>query len=299
MEDLQSLMACLDDISSKIGDGMYLDMADKMKRIHDNLNGNKPFHEDPFYYSDDNSELDSNSDDDSDSDYYERARRGVRNAEADERARREVRIQIIRDHLLDYVRSMHQVWVDVQKWEKEVKKVIPLIKRMSPVRKAEAIHAFCRKCYTSGKVEDDAALVGNISGYTFRGAWTWERLVDNGLRAIVMEIGTEAEIERAKRKNMHCDDLSLATLKKLPAFEKKIYDDYKREYNEEILQNRREANAKVREHEESMQRWEMCAKEEERKLRELGARVYDRDRWDAEAHDFWVDDVTGRLVNGP
>ena len=297
MEDLQSLMACLDDISSKIGDGMYLDMADKMKRIHDKLSGNKPFHEDPFYYSSD--EEDSNSDYDSDSDYYERARRGVRNAEADERARREVRIQIIRDHLLDYVRSMHQVWVEVQKWEKEVKKVIPLIKRMSAVRKAEAIHAFCRKCYTTGKVEDDRALVGNISGYTFRGAWTWKRLVDNGLRVIVMEIGTEGEIEKAKRKNMYYDDLSLATLKKLPAFEKKIYDDYKREYNEEILQNRREANAKVREHEESMQRWEMCAKEEERKLRELGARVYDRDRWDAESHDFWVDDINGILVNGP
>ena len=282
MEDLQSLMTCLDAISGKIGDGMYLDMADKMKRIHDKLNGNKPDHEDPFYYSTD--EEDSNSDDDSD---------------YNERARREVSIQIIRDHLLDYVRSMHQVWVDVQKWEKEVKKVIPLIKRMSPVRKAEAIHAFCRKCYTTGKVEDDAALVGNISGYTFRGAWTWERLVDNGLRAIVMEIGTEGEIEKAKRKNMCYDDLSLATLKKLPAFEKKIYDDYKREYNEEIVENRREANAKVREHEESMQRWEMCARREEDKLRELDARVYDRDRWDAEAHDFWVDDVTGRLVNGP
>ena len=290
-------MACLDDISSKIGDGMYLDMADKMKRIHDKLSGNKPFHEDPFYYSSD--EEDSNSDYDSDSDYYERARRGVRNAEADERARREVRIQIIRDHLLDYVRSMHQVWVEVQKWEKEVKKVIPLIKRMSQVRKAEAIHAFCRKCYTTGKVEDDAALVGNISGYTFRGAWTWERLVDNGLRAIVMEIGTEGEIEKAKRKNMCYDDLSLATLKKLPAFEKKIYDDYKCEYNKEIVENRREANAKVREHEESMQRWEMCARGEENKLRELGAHVYDRDRWDAESHDFWVDDINGILVNGP
>ena len=288
MEDLQSLMACLDDISSKIGDGMYLDMANKLKNIHNKLNGNKPFHQDSFYYSDDDSELDSNSDDDSDSD-----------SDYNERARREVSIQIIRDHLLDYVRSMHQVWVDVQKWEKEVKKVIPLIKRMSPVRKAEAIHAFCRKCYTTGKVEDDAALVGNISGYTFRGAWTWERLVDNGLRAIVMEIGTEEEIEKAKRKNMHCDDLSLATLIKVPAFEKKIYDDYKRGYNEEILENRREANAKVREHEESMQRWEMCARREEDKLRELGARVYDRDRWDAEAHDFWVDDINGRLVNGP
>ena len=299
MEDLQSLMACLDDISSKIGDGMYLDMADKLKRIHDKLNGDKPFHEDSFYYSSD--EEDSNSDDDSDYEAHvvRTVRSGEAAREADERARREVRIQIIRDHLLDYVRSMHQVWVEVQKWEKEAKKVIPLIKRMSPVRKAEAIHAFCRKCYTTGKVEDDAALVGNISGYTFRGAWTWERLVDNGLRAIVMEIGTEEEIEKAKRKNMHYDDLSLATLKKLPAFEKKIYDDYKRGYNEEVLQNRREANAKVREHEESMQRWEMCARGEENKLRELGARVYDRDRWDAEAHDFWVDDINGRLVNGP
>ena len=283
MEDLQSLMACLDDISSKIGDGMYLDMADKLKRIHDKLNGDKPFHEDSFYYSDDDSELDSNSDYDSDSDY-------------NERARRQVTIQLIRDHLLDYVRSMHQVWAEVQKWEKEVKKELPFIKRMSVLRKAEAIHAFCRKCYTTGKVEDDAALVGNISGYTFRGAWTWKNLVENGLHAIVMEIGTE---EEKKRKNMHYDDLSLATLKKLPAFEKKIYDDYWREHNEGLIQNRREANAKVREHEESMQRWENCAKEEENKLRRLGARVYDRDRWDAEAHDFWVDDVNGRLVNGP
>ena len=303
MEDLQSLMACLDDISSKIGDGMYLDMADKLKRIHDKLNGDKPFHEDSFYYSSD--EEDSNSDDDSD--YEAHINRVVEHGravaqatrEADERARREVSIQIIRDHLLDYVRSMNQVWVDVQKWEKEVKKVIPLIKRMSPVRKAEAIHAFCRKCYTTGKVEDDAALVGNISGYTFRGAWTWERLVDNGLHAIVMEIGTEEEIEKAKRGFMDYDDLSLATLRKLPVFEKKIYDDYQYGYNEEILKNRREANAKVREHEEFMQRWEMRAREEENKLRELGARIYDRDRWDAEAHDFWVDDVNGRLVNGP
>jgi hypothetical protein len=285
MEDLQSLMACLDDISSKIGDGMYLDMADKLKRIHDKLNGDKPFHEDSFYYSDDDSELDSNSDDDSDYD-----------SDYNERARRQVAIQMVRDHLLDYVRSMHQVWVEVQKWEKKVKKVIPLIKRMSPVRKAEAIHAFILKCYDSGKVEDTKSLIGNISGYTFREAWTWERLVDNGLQAIVMEIGTE---EEKKRKNMHYDDLSLATLKKLPAFEKKIYDDYQYGYNEEVLQNRREANAKVRVYEESMQRWEMCAKEEERKLRELGARVYDRDRWDAEAHDFWVDDINGRLVNGP
>ena len=59
MEELQRVMAALDFISDKIGDGMYLDMADNLKRIHDKLNGDKPFHEDTFYYSDDDSELGS------------------------------------------------------------------------------------------------------------------------------------------------------------------------------------------------------------------------------------------------
>ena len=282
MEDLQSLMACLDDISSKIGDGMYLDMADKLKRIHDKLNGNKPFHEDPFYYSSD--EEDSNSG--YDSDY-------------NERARRQVGIQLVRDHLLDYVRSMHQVWAEVQKWEKEVKKELPFIKRMSADRKKLAIKQWCVKNVRWAPGGEAGELVGRITTTVPHSSWTWKNLVENGLRAIVMDIGTEDEIVRAKRGFMCYDELSLATIQKLPAFEKKIYDDYWREHNEGLIQKRDEANAKVREHEESMQRWEMCAREEENKLRRLGARVYDRDRWDAEAHHFWVDDVTGRLVNGP
>lgn len=287
MEDLQSLMSCLDEISNVIGDGMYLSMANKLKRIHNKLNGDKPFHEDSFYYS-------SDSDDD-----YETDSEQVTDNRSPEAARREVSIQIIRDHLLDYVRSMHQVWAEVQKWEKEVKKVVPLITRMTAARKQRAIQRWCERSrgWRPGGTAGDLIGCGPIvTGSIF---WSWKNLLENGLHAIVMEIGTEEEIEKAKRKNMHCDDLSLATLKKLPAFEKKIYDDYKREYNEEVVENRREANAKVREHEESMQRWEMCARREEDKLRELGAHVYDRDRWDAEAHDFWVDDVTGRLVNGP
>ena len=292
MEDLQSLMSCLDEISTVIGDGMYLSMADKLKRIHNKLNGDKPFHEDSFYYSDDDSESDSDYD-------YETDSEQVTDNRSPEAARREVRIQIIRDHLLDYVRSMHQVWAEVQKWEKEVKKVTPLITRMTAARKQRAIRRWCERSrgWRPGGTAGDLIGCGPIvTGSIF---WSWKNLLENGLHAIVMEIGTEEEIEKAKRKNMHCDDLSLATLKKLPAFEKKIYDDYKREYNEEIVENRREANANVREHEEFMQRYEMRAREEENKLMELGARVYDRDRWDAEAHDFWVDDVTGRLVNGP
>ena len=194
---------------------------------------------------------------------------------------------------------MHQVWAEVQKWENEVKKVVPLITRMTAARKQRAIRRWCERSrgWRPGGTAGDLIGCGPIvTGSIF---WSWKNLLENGLHAIVMDIGTEEEIEKAKRENMHCDDLSLATLKKLPAFEKKIYDDYKREYNEEIVENRREANAKVRESEESMQRWEMCARREEDKLRELGARIYDRDRWDAEAHDFWVDDINGRLVNGP
>ena len=280
-------MSCLDEISNVIGDGMYLSMANKLKRIHNKLNGDKPFHEDSFYYS-------SDSDDD-----YETDSEQVTDNRSPAAARREVSIQIIRDHLLDYVRSMHQVWAEVQKWEKEVKKVIPLITRMTAARKQRAIQRWCERSrgWRPGGTAGDLIGCGPIvTGSIF---WSWKNLLENGLHAIVMEIGTEEEIEKAKRKNMHCDDLSLATLKKLPAFEKKIYDDYKREYNEEIVENRREANAKVREHEEFMQRYEMRAREEENKLRELGARVYDRDRWDAESHDFWVDDINGRLVNGP
>jgi hypothetical protein len=293
MEDLQSLMTCLDAISNKIGDGMYLDMADKMKRIHDKLNGDKPFHEDSFYYSDDDSELDSDDDYESDSDYNERARRGVA-------------VELIRSHLLDYVRSMHQVWAEVQKWENEMKKeqarARPLITRMTAARKKRAIQRWCEKNADRCPGGTAGELIGCgpiVTGSIF---WTWKNLKENGLQTIVLDIGTEEEIVKAKRGFMCYDDLSLATLQKLPAFEKKIYDDFKDEcnglctINDTFIEN---ANANVRKHEEDMQKWEMRAREEENKLSALGARVYDRDRWDAEAHHFWVDDVTGRLVNGP
>ena len=284
MEDLQSLMSCLDEISNVIGDGMYLSMADKLKRIHNKLNGDRPIHEDSFYYSDDDSELGS----DDDSDYEAR----VPNLS-------EVGARIIRDHLLDYVQSMHQVWADMQELDADLKKLNPLIKRMSPVRKQHAIQRWCERSrgWRPGGTAGDLIGCGPIvTGSIF---WSWKNLVENGLHAIVMEIGTEEEIEKAKRKNMHCDDLSLATLLRVPAFEKKIYDDYKREYNEEIVQKRDEIKAKSRAREEDMQRWEMCARVEVARLRALGARVDDRDRWDAEARNFWVDDVNGQMVNGP
>ena len=57
MEDLRNLMACIDEIANQIPDGMYLKMADQMKRVHDHMNGNKSIHDDTFYYSDDDSNL--------------------------------------------------------------------------------------------------------------------------------------------------------------------------------------------------------------------------------------------------
>jgi len=278
MEDLQSLMSCLDDISSKIPDGLYLEMADKMKRVHDHMNGNKPFHEDTFYYSDD----------DSDSDYE------VRSPVNAEEACREVGIENIRRHLLAYVRSMHYEWEKIEKWENELKKerarARPLITRMTVARKKLAIQRWCEKNASWAPGGEAGELVGCgpiVTGFNF---WTWKNLVENGLRTIVLEIGTDEE----KFADFVCyDELSLETLQKLPAFEKKIYDDYKEECNrlcsidDTFIEN---ASANVRKHEELMQTWEMRVQEQENKLRELDAPVYNRDYWESATCEFWTGD---------
>jgi len=251
-----------------------------MKRVHDHMNGNKPIHEDTFYYSDDD-------DSDSDSDYNERARRGVA-------------IELIRNQLLDNVKSMHHTWAEVQKWEKEVKKeqarALPLITRMTTGRKKRAIQRWCEKNVRWATGGEAGELVGHITTTVPHSSWTWERLVENGLRAIVMEIGTE---EEKVSDFVYYDELSLTTIQKLPAFEKKIYDDFKDECNhlrsidDTFIEN---ANANVRKHKELMQKWEMAAREQENKLRELNAPVFARDNWIAETHDFWANDE-GRMVD--
>jgi hypothetical protein len=290
MEDLQSLMACLDDISSKIPDGIYLDMADKMKRVHDHMNGNKPFHEDTFYYSDDDSELDS--DDDSDSDYEMRS--PVNAGEAD----REIRIENIRRHLLDCVRSMHQVWDEFEKWENELKRerarARPLITRMTMARKKLAIQRWCEKNASWAPGGEAGELVGCGPIVTGTNFWTWKNLVENGIRTIVLEIGTDDE----KLLDFVCyDELSLETLQKLPAFEKKIYNDYKEECNRLHSIDDTVQTWKMK-HEEMMQTWEMRVQEQENKLRELDADVFARDSWDAENRIFWTNDEGQMVSNG-
>ena len=293
MEDLQSLMTCLDDISSKIPDGLYLEMADKMKRVHDHMNGNKPFHEDTFYYSDDDSELDS--DDDSDSDFSPNLDR-----------RRLSDIALLREKLLDCVKKMHEEFKLLEKWDKEARRTDwSPIKRMTAFRKSQAIKLWCEKNTRWAPGGEAGELVGHISTAAVpTSGWTWENLVENGLRTIVLEIATEEEkVALANRLGwardsfstcfgapVYYDELSLKTLQKLPAFEKKIYDDYKHKCNESFIQKLDEANANARKYEELMQRWEMGAKEQEDKLRQIDACVYRRDYWNSESKEFWTSD---------
>lgn len=293
MEDLQSLMTCLDDISSKIPDGLYLEMADKMKRVHDHMNGNKPFHEDTFYYSDDDSELDS--DDDSDSDFSPNLDR-----------RRLSDIALLREKLLDCVKKMHEEFKLLEKWDKEARRTDwSPIKRMTAFRKSQAIKLWCEKNTRWAPGGEAGELVGHLSTAAVpTSGWTWENLVENGLRTIVVEIATEEEkVALANRLGwardsfstcfgapVYYDELSLKTIQKLPAFEKKIYDDYKHKCNESFIQKLDEANANARKYEELMQRWEMGAKEQEDKLRQIDACVYRRDYWNSESKEFWTSD---------
>ena len=286
MEDLQSLMTCLDDISNKIGDGMYLDMADKLKRVHDHMNGNKPIHEDTFYYSD------TESDTESDSDYEPPT-------EAQRLQGREREFQKIRDEILECVKQMHEEYKVLVKLEKEARRTWTPIKRMTAFRKSQAIKQWCEKNTHWAPGGEAGELVGYLSTAAVNGptsGWTWKNLMENGLRTIVLEIGTDEE----KFADFVCyDELSLETLQKLPAFEKKIYDDYKEECNrlrsidDTFIEN---ASANVRKHEELMQKWEMAAREQENKLRELDAPVFARDNWDAENHNFWTSDE-GQMVS--
>ena len=118
-----------------------------------------------------------------------------------------------------------------------------------------------------------------------------------------MEIGTGEEIEKAKRKNMYYDDLSLKTVQKLPVFEKKIYKEYKERNNQIWLGRMEEAKLKVAESKGMMLRHELACREREDKLRELSAPVFGRDHWNTYAatgvsdEDFFA--VGQRMVDGP
>ena len=291
MEDLRNLMACIDEIANQIPDGMYLKMADQMKRVHDHMNGNKSIHDDTFYYSDDDSELDS--DDDSDSDFAPNLDRT-----------RLSDIALLRDQLLDHVKKMHEECEVLMKCEKEARRTWTPIKRMTAFRKSQAIKLWCEKNTRWAPGGEAGELVGCISTAAASryapSCWTWKNLMENGLRTIVVEIATEEEkVALANRLGwapVYYDELSLKTLQKLPAFEKKIYDDYKEECQRKMTEYFENAKLKVVESKEKMSRLEMLCMETEVKLRELDATVYGRDYWESATCEFWVGE-NGRMVD--
>ena len=292
MEDLRNLMACIDEIASQIPDGMYLKMADQMKRVHDHMNGNKSIHDDTFYYSDDDSELDSNSDDDSDSDFAPNLDRT-----------RLSDIALLRDKLLDVVKKMHEEYKVLMKWEKEARRTWTPIKRMTAFRKTQAIKLWCEKNTRWASGGEAGELVGYLSTAAVNGptsGWTWKNLVANGLRTIVVEIATEEEkVALANRLGwapVYYDELSLKTLQKLPAFEKKIHDDYKEECQRKWYVALQNAKLKVVESKAKMTGLEMFCVDRESELRLADAHVYHRDYWESATNEFWVSD-SGRMVD--
>ena len=288
MEDLRNLMACIDEISSQIPDGMYLKMADQMKRVHEHMNGNKSIHDDTFYYSDDDSVLDS--DNDSDSDFAPNLDR-----------RRLSEIDCLRNQLLDRVKNMHEEYKVLMKWEKEVRRIWTPIKRMTEFRKTQAIKLWCEKNTRWAPGGEAGELVGHLSTAAVpTSGWTWENLVENGLRTIVVEIATEEEkVALANRLGwapVYYDELSLKTLQKLPAFEKKIYDDYKEECQRKWYVALQNAKLKVVESKAKMTGLEMFCVDRESELRLADACVYHRDYWESATNEFWVSD-SGRMVD--
>jgi len=286
MEDLRNLMACIDEIANQIPDGMYLKMADQMKRVHDHMNGNRSIHDDTFYYSDDDSELDS--DDDSDSDFAPNLDRT-----------RLSDIALIRDQLYDRVKKMHEEYKVLMKWEKEARRTWTPIKRMTAFRKTQAIKLWCEKNVRWATGGEAGELVGYLSTAAVNGptsGWTWKNLMENGLRTIVLEIGTDEEIIRAQRGFVYYDELSLKTLQKLPAFEKKIHDDYKEECQRKWYVALQNAKLKVVESKAKMAGFEMFCVDRESELRLADAHVYHRDYWESATNEFWVSD-SGRMVD--
>ena len=179
------------------------------------------------------------------------------------------------------------------------------IKRMTVRHKSEAIKFWCEVQFDFGEVlpnvklpkwdtVNEAIFVGCVSsvGATEDGGWTWKNLMEWGLRTIVMEIGTEDEIERAKRGLMFYDELSLKTLQKLPAFEKKIYDDYKEECQRKWYVTLQNAKLKVVESKAEMSRLEMLCMEREYVLGDNNVEREWRDYWSLDRKVF----ATGRTI---
>ena len=156
---------------------------------------------------------------------------------------------------------------------------------MTAARKKRAIQRWCEKNanrYPGGTAGDLIGCGPIVTGSSF---WTWKNLMENGLRAVVMEIGTE---EEKVPDFVYYDELSLKTIQKLPAFEKKIYDDYKEECQRKWYVALQNAKLKVVESKAKMTGLAMFCVERESELRLADACVYHRDYWEPESCAVWV-----------
>jgi hypothetical protein len=214
-------------------------------------------------------------------------------------------IRKLKDEIVGLVKQMHAEYKNLFKFDKVATSTYGGIKRMTVRHKSEAIKFWCEVQFDFGEVlpnvkhpewdtVNEAIFVGCVSsvGATEDGGWTWKNLMEWGLRMIVMEIGTEDEIERAKRGLMFYDELSLKTLQKLPAFEKKIYDDYKEECHGKWNSNVEDAEKKVRESEKKMDTLEKACIEREYILGDYNVEREWRDYWSLEDLVF----ATGRTI---
>jgi hypothetical protein len=195
------------------------------------------------------------------------------------------------------VKKMHEEYKVLTKWEKEARRTdwTP-IKRMTAFRKTQAIKQWCEKNVRWAPSGGAGEFIGCGSIVTGSNFWTWKNLVENGLRTIVLEIGTEEEIIRAQRGFVYYDELSLKTLQKIPAFEKKIYDDYKEECQRKMTEYFNNAKLKVVESKAKMAGFEMLCVDTEMELEQLDACVYHRDYWLTATNEFWVGE-NGRMVD--
>jgi hypothetical protein len=172
---------------------------------------------------------------------------------------------------------------------------------MTAFRKTQAIKLWCEKNTRWAPGGEAGELVGRLSTAAVpTSEWTWEKLVENGLRTIVVEITTEEEkVALANRLGwapVYYDELSLKTIQKLPAFEKKIYEDYKEECQRKWYVALQNAKLKVVESKAEMSRLERFCVDREIELRLADACVYHRDYWESAVNEFWVSD-SGRMVD--
>ena len=157
------------------------------------------------------------------------------------------------------------------KCEKEARRTWTPIKRMTAFRKTQAIKLWCEnnvRWAPGGKAGELIGCGPIVTGSSF---WTWKNLMENGLRAVVMEIGTD---EEKVLDFVYYDELSLKTIQKLPAFEKKIYDDYKEECQRRWYVAIQNAKLKVVESKAKMTGLEMFCVDRESELRLADACVY-------------------------